>query len=580
MMDAYYNASLEPPEMPYRILRWDTERHVGIDDFTVRLTGHGQVVMPGTQYWTNSSGVVLGTASFFVLPELVSRKEVKVMRALLERSTPDTDPDSVDGRSTLELVLERNGSLDQAGLLPGKAEDGNVTAAHERRLLRARVGGIARKIVNERITPFVRSQFPLQRKERSYTLCHSFIRRYLPGQRRSHALHMDLMSRVSVVVSLSDFGVEHLSGLHLQASGESKAQTLPLARGDAVVHESDLQHGVHLPETGTRWSWVLWYQDSATCHYHGEEWHAKCAEDGSALCQHLQSHRTESLRVQWARRVGKGRKESGKEVAEDLARQAEAANWARRAAEGGLGLAMHHYALLLKQGKGVPKDVKAAANWLRRAIDASNEPHAHCQLGDMLITGNATPISADRSATEEAAAHYRAAAAGGLQRCHANVGFLHLGGAEGAVKDKELALRWFERADTKQAMLEAAQIHADSGRYDKAEHWVLRAHNAGEPNLLQHIAALRTVQEPPEPAQTRAPTRKRTPTESAATPPSNMRTQSHTVSAGGAVLPGWSDQGEDRRPASPPPPLATRPPLPRRLPPPSPPGMGGGRGGA
>eukprot|EP00966_Prymnesium_polylepis_P094304 2182949-Prymnesium_polylepis.1 len=298
------------------------------------------------------------------------------------------------------------------------------------------------------------------------------------------------MARVSVIVSLSDFGVEHSSGFHLQASGEAKAQTLPLARGDAVVHESNLQHGVHLPEDGHRWSWVLWYQDSATCHYHGEEWHAACAAAGSPLCQHLQSYRTEGLRVQWARRVG-GDRETAEGRAEDLARQVQAADWARRAAEGGLGLAMHHYAMLLKTGKGVPKDMEAAASWLRRAIKASNEPQAHCHLGDMLIDGNASPITADRSAVDEAAAHYRAAAAGGLHRCHANVGFLHLEGTEGAVKDRELALRWFERADTKAAMLEAVAIHADRERYDEAEHWMQRAHNAGAPNMLEAMEALR-----------------------------------------------------------------------------------------
>ena len=148
---------------------------------------------------------------------------------------------------------------------------------------------------------------------------------------------------------------------------------------------------------------------------------------------------------------------------------AESVEWVRRAAEGGLGLAMSRLAAVLRNGKGVPRDDAAAALWYRQvsrglktgrwgagregggfgsclsadgadrlawpapwrvratlslslsmnstyaclpplwsplwqAIDASNEPAAHCGLGQMLWERTAFPSTPHRSAPEEATA--------------------------------------------------------------------------------------------------------------------------------------------------------------------------------
>lgn len=69
---------------------------------------------------------------------------------------------------------------------------------------------------------------------------------------------------------------------------------LPLKRGDAAVHQSDLLHGVKV-ESGERWSWILWFRDSATCEEHGHEWFASCAEAGDAICASLHSGKTGHL---------------------------------------------------------------------------------------------------------------------------------------------------------------------------------------------------------------------------------------------------------------------------------------------
>ena len=59
-------------------------------------------------------------------------------------------------------------------------------------------------------------------------------------------------------------------------------------RGDAVVHQSDLLHGVDLgDEASERWSWILWYYDSTRCVSRGHEWSKAAAEAGDAMHQHM-----------------------------------------------------------------------------------------------------------------------------------------------------------------------------------------------------------------------------------------------------------------------------------------------------
>ena len=89
---------------------------------------------------------------------------------------------------------------------------------------------------------------------------------------------------------------------------------------------------------------------------------------GSPHCQYLQSLRVESHAAAWSRRVrtrddvaGRG----GKQRAE-APELAESVEWVRRAAEGGLGLAMSRLAAVLRNGKGVPRDDAAAALWYRQ----------------------------------------------------------------------------------------------------------------------------------------------------------------------------------------------------------------------
>jgi hypothetical protein len=297
LASTFFDVTMEPPEPAYQM--WDSATDSAADsNTTIHIAGRGQVVAPGKQAWKNSSGALLGSALFYILPSLVTAKEVKRLRALVRDDPFDVDTDSVDGQWTHELYLESNGSFDNAARFVGKADALSPEVAAKRKALRKRVGAITQRIVRERVAPLVRARYPRlcgRSAARACTLCHSLIRRYLPDERRSHGLHFDLQSAVTVVVSLSDLtlvevrwrhsspywpplacftlpgqratsarfrgregatrprqsrrfctlntqdhGREYQGGLRIQADGDT-AQLLPLARGDALMHESDLQ---------------------------------------------------------------------------------------------------------------------------------------------------------------------------------------------------------------------------------------------------------------------------------------------------------------------------------------------------
>jgi len=119
------------------------------------------------------------------------------------------------------------------------------------------------------LTPFVRMRYPeacAKGKGRDCTPCYSLIRRYRHGERQSHATHLDGHAIVTVVVSLSDHETDYRGGLYV-ATGHGQRQFLGLNKGDAVVHQSTLFHGVKVydvepdPTETERWSWILWYKD-------------------------------------------------------------------------------------------------------------------------------------------------------------------------------------------------------------------------------------------------------------------------------------------------------------------------------
>ena len=72
----------------------------------------------------------------------------------------------------------------------------------------------------------------------------------------------------------------------------SESNYIALNRGDVVVHQGDLYHGVQLlnetPQT-ERWSWILWYRDSELCNDHSQEWYNYFAQkENSPTCEYIE----------------------------------------------------------------------------------------------------------------------------------------------------------------------------------------------------------------------------------------------------------------------------------------------------
>ena len=139
--------------------------------------------------------------------------------------------------------------------------------AHDpiREALRRKLRAITEPILRQRIQPFVWARYP-----KAGAVCHSMIRRYLEHERRSHDTHWDIPSYVSVVVSLDSTNLDFEGGFFV-TTGNGEKSFIPLQKGDTVVHQSDLLHGVHVV-SGERWSWAMWFQDSSDCSSAAENW--------------------------------------------------------------------------------------------------------------------------------------------------------------------------------------------------------------------------------------------------------------------------------------------------------------------
>jgi hypothetical protein len=226
--------------------RWSANRTLAVGDRALSAA-------TGTLEWPRAGDREV-TATFTLLPSLVAADEVSDLLTTIGRHSAvafDADEDSVDGMATHELYLERHGSID-AGLAANRLKpDADPAVLAERASLREEVAALVQPIVRERITPYVRQHVAGCAE---CAPCFSLVRRYLPFERRSHAEHFDVQAFVTVVVSLSTHGAEFDGGLYVSTGRGPRF--LGLRAGDAVVHGSDLLHGVqvtlHGYATGSR----------------------------------------------------------------------------------------------------------------------------------------------------------------------------------------------------------------------------------------------------------------------------------------------------------------------------------------
>ena len=166
--------------------------------------------------------------------------------------------------------------------IPGKTLDFNNAKRQERLPYRQRLATFVRPIVAARVLPFVREKYPEEcGSGGGCQVCWSFVRRYQKNERVKHDMHFDIHALVTVVVSLSSEGIDFDGGLYVSTGSSSSNNNnttnsassryyLPLQKGDAVVHQSDLLHGVRVT-SGERWSWIMWLKEDG-CQSHPSSW--------------------------------------------------------------------------------------------------------------------------------------------------------------------------------------------------------------------------------------------------------------------------------------------------------------------
>ena len=348
-------------------------------NLTVDVGPSPRLVSEGSLRWHHGE-----SASLALVPSLLSVDEVESVLGQVTSAALDTDADTVDEMSTYELYLTNQNAR--------RREPSNLAAA--RAPLRNALNAFLSPIIEERITPFVAQRFAPAcggtGSDTACTPCFSLVRRYRPSERRTHAAHFDVQALATVVISLSTAGIDYPARSGLYVSTGSDRRYLSLRAGDAVVHQSDLLHGVDIgdadadADAGTdadaaddaweRWSLILWYKDSPTCEERGHLWNAEAAARGdSPVAAFLHAHR---VHLEPALQANKAAAHTA---------AVKKVRWLRKAADGGFGRAMNELGMAYKSGEGVPRSAASAARWFRRALKEANEPDAAFNLGQVIL---------------------------------------------------------------------------------------------------------------------------------------------------------------------------------------------------
>jgi hypothetical protein len=441
----------------------------GGDEVTTINVATGSIVQPGTEKYFST---------FDILPGIIPRETVASVLDLLRgpkgdgsTSLPlDEEPDSVDGMPSQEIFL------DNIGLRRGEmSKAGHPEDLPRRNKLRTNIRKFLDPILYDKITPYIRQRFSeLCGNEitgRACTPCYSLIRRYRAGERISHAPHHDGHSFVTVVVSLSDYGREYRGGLYV-ASQFHQRNYLALSRGDAVVHQSDLFHGVQVLDNVTldadengnrlitpeRWSWILWFQDSDTCEDHSQFWHEECAKNGNPTCQMLR--------------------------AKTCVETKDKIYWNQLASDNGHGAASFKLArVYLKQLYDttlLPYDAQKAKELFQRAVDLTNEPDGHYGLAGLYLE-EVSGIATSYDPIMKALIHLEKAALGGHSFSMFNLGIAHLYGYgyPNGENDPDIAGQWFEACGLPEGIyLRSLQMNA-LGKKKEAQDYLKQAISLG-----------------------------------------------------------------------------------------------------
>ena len=418
---------------------WGTEKNVKLSNGVKINISEGSVKHKGCR----------GVSKLYKLSKIVTLEEVSTIRRLVKTAEFDRDPDSVDGMPTYELYIE---SPDI------NKNKNNMKLDHldKRKKLRHKLREIMRPIVEERINPYVRSVYSKNNDPaRICTPCYSFIRRYKKHERRSHETHRDGHAFVTVVISLADYKTEYRGGLYVATADRYKSM-IALNRGDGVVHQHDLLHGVKVYNNnhGERWSWIIWYKDSVNCTDFSNEWFTEKAAQGIPVYQAL-----------YANVVPPG----------------EMISWHRKAAEGGFANSMvklaRAYLNLLPSN--LEFNPQKAEQLYKQAIQITQDPHAQYGLVQMMLGGLIQ--FKKKSVTDLLKAVImllEESAKGGNVFAMFNLGIAHLYGYSG-VQNKALAKDWFVMANLPEGFVAASMYYTSIGDLQHAERLKRRAHTLG-----------------------------------------------------------------------------------------------------
>jgi len=381
-------------------------------------------------------------ADLAVLTEAVDRSSIEDILGILgEYEDYDDDPDTVDGMPTYEIFVDNPELYTDTPTL--KHRDFDPRYVNERKILRAKLDNIMKPYIDDVITPIIHKRYSkCSNPNRLCTPCYSLIRRYKHGQRQFHATHHDGHAIVTAVISLSDYNTDYRGGLYA-ATGHGQRQFIALNKGDVVIHQSSLLHGVQVydaedaPKT-ERWSWILWYKDSEKCEDYSYEWFRDCANEGDAICQQLHSTKVGALPG-----ITK----------EEISEQTLDLNL--KAAKGGAGMSAVKVAraYLHQLPSALPFDAQKAKEYYQLAIKSHN-PDGHYGIAQLLLMEIMQDYRGEWNEGEawkdprlsEAVRHLELASFSGHAFAQFNLGMAYTFGYDNTNRsiDVTLAGEWFE----------------------------------------------------------------------------------------------------------------------------------------
>ena len=293
----------------------------------------------------------------------MSEQDSKGMMDLLREVEFDEDLDSVDGMSTFEFyIYSHNNVFPSESRILG-------TSKKIRENVRSKLRKIT-DVITERVEDSVNLLYKDKCGDSPCQVCYSFVRRYVDSERTTHRDHLDIKSLITVVFSLNRYGEDYVGGLYVRSGGSSERHFVPLFPGQAVVHSSDVLHGVDVMK-GQRWSFIMWLANDEKCDpRHSSHWHIKEAEQGNPMAMFLHAKRVPLF---------SSMSSSSQEVGRIMM---------KRAAESGFGRAQNEFAMWHREGtNGVEKNVEEAKRWFESAMRLGEEDAA-LNLGQIMLNEN------------------------------------------------------------------------------------------------------------------------------------------------------------------------------------------------